>query len=148
MMFLKIACFPIMWLFGFALVDVEYLRANYENAVVDKSFCKQMIAKLDQAQDPVHLAYLGAFQTMWAKHSFNPITKLNSFTEGKKNIDQAVKLNPNDLEIRFIRLSIQKKAPGFLGYNGNIKEDTKYIKNNQKKVTSEVLRKRINVLLK
>ncbi|HUH52094.1 MAG TPA: hypothetical protein VLZ11_08340 [Flavobacterium sp.] len=129
-------------------MDIAYLRVNYEKAVSDKDTCQRLLAKLSENTPTAsHLAYLGAFQTIWAKHSNNPITKLTSFNRGKKNIENAIKLGPDSIEIRFIRLSIQKKAPGFLGYKNNIEEDTKFIKTNREKITSEVLKQMIDSLL-
>lgn len=145
-----ILIFPFLFNLGFSTqeLDLEYLRLNYEKAVTDKETCQRLIVALSEnPSTATHLAYLGAFQTIWAKHSYNPITKLNSFNKGIKNIDNAVKLSPDTIEIRFLRLSIQKKAPSFLGYKNNIDADTEFIKSNHDKVTSEVLKKMIKALL-
>lgn len=48
------------------------------------------------------MAYLGGLQTIWANHVFSPISKLNTFKEGKKNIEQAIKKEPENVELRFI----------------------------------------------
>ena len=130
-------------------MDLEYIRVNYEKAVIDKEVCQKMIESLSaNTPSATHLAYLGAFQTIWAKHSNNPITKLTSFNRGKKNIESAVNLAPDKVEIRFIRLSIQKKAPGFLGYKSKIQEDTKIIEVHKEKITSLVLKKMVDAIIK
>jgi hypothetical protein len=49
--------------------------------------------------------------------------KLEYFNNGKSEIEKAVALRPLDAEIRFLRLATQLKAPGFLGYNDEIKND-------------------------
>ncbi len=57
-------------------------------------------------------------------------------------------MQPDNIEIRFIRLSVQKNAPSFLGYNKNIKEDQLFIENNRREIRSPVLLKNIDKLLK
>ncbi len=132
------------------LLDLETVRINYEKGVDDEKVCSRMIALLEKEKNhsSTYLAYLGGYQSMHAVHAFNPIRKLNTFNQGKKNIEQAILKSPDDVEIRFIRLSVQKKAPSFLGYNTKIKEDTDFILKHKEKIHSEVLKKQIENLLK
>lgn len=128
--------------------DLEIVRKGYELAVVDESICQKMINELSKhVESNVHLAYLGAFQTIWASHIFNPISKLKTFKRGKENIEKAVNADPNNIEIRFIRLSIQKNCPGFLGYDDNIKEDQLFLTIHKNSIQSSTLMKMVNVLL-
>ncbi|MBB5440428.1 hypothetical protein HDC92_004129 [Pedobacter sp. AK017] len=108
-----------------------------------------MIAELEKTKNnsATHLAYLGGLQTIWTNHVFSPISKLNTFKEGKKNIEQAIKNEPNNAELRFIRLSVQKNAPSFLGYKSSIDEDTEFIKKNKNQISSDILHKNIETLL-
>jgi len=131
-------------------IDLNYLRTNYYKSVSDKSLCQNMITDLENDKDKsaVQLAYLGGLQTIWANHVFSPISKLSTFNEGKKNIELAVSKDPNNIEIRFVRLSVQEKIPSFLGYKSNIKEDTEMIKNNLSQVKSKQLLENIELLLK
>lgn len=128
--------------------DLETIRKNYDLAVTDKVICKEMINELSNNMgNNVYLAYLGAFQTIWANHIFNPIAKWNTFKKGKANIEKAVKQDPANVEIRFIRLSIQKNCPGFLGYNDNIKEDKLFLNIHQNSITSSTLMNMVKSLL-
>lgn len=127
--------------------DMERIRFNYARAVSDKKLCRQMMAELDQnAAHPVHLAYLGAFRVIWAKHTLNPFARLNTFNKGKKDIERAVLEQPHNVEIRFIRLSVQKNCPSFLGYNTEIAQDSKFIDSNKNTITSTQLKKMIALL--
>jgi len=100
--------------------DLEDLRKRYRMAVSDKAVCREMIEQLgQQPESDVHLAYRGAFQTILAKHTANPLEKLSTFNKGKRNIDNAAAASPGNIEIIFIRHSVQKNAPGFLGYKDN-----------------------------
>lgn len=130
-------------------LDLEFVRINYEKAVSDKTVCARMIEQLtNDKNSSVHLAYLGAFQTIWAKHTINPIEKLTTFKKGKRNIEQAVARESDNVEVRFVRLSIQENCPGFLGYKSNIKQDRSFLMDHQQKITSPTLKKMVGELLK
>jgi hypothetical protein len=125
---------------AFAL-DPEYVRRNYEQAVKDEKLCKMLIAQLSkETGNVVFLGYLGALQTIWANHTSSPIAKLNTFNKGKKNIEQALKMAPGNIELHFIRLSIQVNCPDFLQYSSHINADKKFIKSNIDKVASQSLK--------
>lgn len=129
--------------------DLKHIRTNFHKAVVDKSVCQSLIVNLSKEEvSNLELAYLGALETIWAKYASNPFSKLGTFYNGKEKIETAVKKAPDNLEIRYLRLSIQKSAPGFLGYDDNIKTDELFLKNNLNKVSSEYLRKVIENVLK
>lgn len=125
-------------------------RVNYTKAADDKSLCKTMISELEQMKNisTPGLAYLGAFQTIWAKHTYNPLSKLATFERGKKNIEMACENEPTNVEVRFIRLSVQKNAPAFLGYRANIKEDEEFLRKNRPQIQSEILQKNVDAVLK
>lgn len=141
--------FCLLLQFNVFAIELDYVRANYDKAVTDKKLCNQMIEDLKEAeQTPLFLAYLGALQTIWANHIFSPISKLNTFNQGKKNIEKAVSADKDNAEIRFIRLSVQKNAPSFLGYNSMIKTDEAFLKTHRTKITSELVQSKIDILLK
>jgi len=144
---------PVFCLFATYDVRTDLLddvRKNYSKMASNEELCKSAIANLKEAKNSsaTHLGYLGGLQTIWANHIFNPIGKLKTFNEGKKNIEQAIKKEPENVELRFIRLSVQKNAPSFLSYQSNIKEDIQFIKNNRSQVKSNILHKYIETLLK
>ena len=130
--------------------DLNEVRASYSKAVLDKKLCKKMIEELELSKEKsvIALAYLGAYQTIWANHVFNPLSKLATFKKGKNNIESAISKEPENVEIRYIRFSVQKNAPSFLGYNNNLKEDRDFLVKNKKKINSDLLQKNIETLLK
>lgn len=148
--FLGLLISAVFVFISFNATGLDVVRANYNKLVSDKDLCKKMISELAETKDnsATHLAYLGGLQTIWANHVFNPISKLNTFKEGKKNIDQAIKKEPDNVELRFIRLSVQKNAPSFLGYKSNINKDTEFIRENRHQIGSEILQKMIETLLR
>lgn len=142
---LSLFCLIQTPLFG---MDLDYVRANYDKAVADKKLCSQLIEDLEKSgKSPLFLAYLGGLQTIWANHVFSPISKLNTFNQGKKNIEKAVYSDRYNAEIRFVRLSVQKNAPSFLGYHSMIKTDETFLKKHRKKIASKVVQGKIDQLL-
>ena len=136
--------------FSFNNSDLNEVRSSYSKAVLDKKLCEKMIEELElsKQKSAIALAYLGAYQTIWANHVFNPLSKLQTFNKGKKNIELAVKNAPDNIEIRYIRFSVQKNAPAFLGYNSHLKEDKDFLVKNKKNINSDLLQKNIEILLK
>jgi len=137
-----IRIFLMMLMFSSILFaqNIDTYRNNYMRSVEDKSICKNMIDELTKHQKkPIFKAYLGAYQTIWANHAVNPISKLNTFNKGKSNIEDAIKLDPKNIEIRFLRYSIQVKAPKFLGYHKQIETDRLFILSNKRLIKEESL---------
>lgn len=139
----------ICFLAGFDTGILDEVRANYKKLVSDKALCEKFISELEKTKDNSarHLAYLGSLQTIWAHHVFSPISKLNTFNKGKKNIEQAIKKEPENVELRFVRLSVQKNAPSFLGYKSNVKEDAEFIRKSRHQVKTAVLQENIKAIL-
>lgn len=123
-------------------LDWDRVRSAYPIAVKDKELCSTLIqelsvqAPMEETEHALLLAYRGGFQTIWANHVFSPMAKLRTFNQGKENIERAVSIDPDSPEIRYIRLSVQKNAPGFLGYRGAIEKDTEFLRNNQERISS------------
>ena len=144
---LSLVCLTI-GIFSFASSSVEVARKNYPFAREDKKLCQQMIIALKAApSESLILGYLGAYQAVWAVHTYNPISKLNSFNEGKRNIEAAIQKAPTNIELRYIRLSIQKNCPSFLGYSDRIASDEKFIQSNLKQIESSELKTQIQSIL-
>jgi hypothetical protein len=117
-------------------------------AANDRELCSTMIEKLAKTEDnPIILAYLGGYKAIWAKHIKNPLSKLNTFKQGAQLIEKAVMIDIKNIEIRFVRLSVQKNCPFFLSYKKNIKEDTKFINTNKNNIRSEQLRSIVNYMI-
>ncbi len=129
--------------------NLEEVRTQYSQVIGNKELCENLMTELEKNKEAsvLHLGYLGSLQTIWANHTFNPMNKLKTFNKGKQNIEKAIQKDPHNVELRFIRLSIQKNIPSFLGYKNNIETDKTFILKNMKSVESKVLHKNIQSLL-
>lgn len=68
-------------------------------------------------------AYMGALLMKKAGLEKYPLEKLNTFKSGHKLLEAEISKNPNDPELRFLRLVIQESAPEILNYRSNLAED-------------------------
>jgi Tfp pilus assembly protein PilF len=101
--------------------NLDLIRKNYQKAVEDKKVCKEMIFQFE---------------------------KLNSFNKAKKNIEKALQQEPDHLETIFIRYSVQKKSPAFLGYKNNLKDDKNLLSRNIDNISNPFLKDMIIQILK
>lgn len=122
-------------------------RLSYELAVDSAEICKTQISKLKQSTDPLDIGYLGAYQAIQAKHVVNPLKKLSTFKTGKSNIEKAIAIDPHNLELRLLRLSIQKNTPSILDYKTSIKSDENILYDNWINIIDNTLKKRAKILL-
>lgn len=78
-------------------------------------------------KQPLVVAYLGALEALKAKDSWNPYNKIKFLNLSNKTVLEAVTKSPDDIEIRFIRFSIQSNLPHFLGLNKDLTSDKNQI---------------------
>ena len=98
---------------------------NSENAakmLIDKSS-----VAYTQTKQPIYAGFLAVGKFFMAKHVFNPLKKMSYFNEGKKTMEQALKSDPKNLEIRLMRLITQENVPKLLGYYHEIEEDRAFL---------------------
>ncbi len=132
------------------LPQLNELRTLYQKAAGDEASCKKLLSSLDQAglSSPVCYAYKACAEMLMAKYTINPFSKLNYFNNGKNKLEQSVKYDPNNSEIRCLRFSIQVNAPGFLGYNSKIQSDLKFLLNAYPSINDAQLKTMLrNILL-
>jgi len=77
--------------------------------------------------DAVLMAYYGAATAAAPACISSPAKKISYFRRGKQLIAEAVRLQPDNFEIRFLRFATQSKTPSFLGYDQHIAEDKRYL---------------------
>jgi len=111
-------------------VDVKTLRNLFSIANVDQTANEKLLkltASYTLKENPLYYAYNAAAEMSMANHAFWPTTKYDHFTKGKAKLEKAVYYDFQNVEIRFIRYSVQKGAPALVDYNQNMAEDKAYI---------------------
>lgn len=114
------------FLFAQELPDV---RENYYAASKTKQNAEKFYNSLsDYGKDnKTLLAYKGAAIALKSRYTSDKKKRKELFVQGLKLVESAVKSQPNNVEIRLIRLSIQENTPKVLKYKGNVGEDKKII---------------------
>ena len=112
------------------MVDINQVRNSYRYAKDSKDNTEkffELTQKTDYEEDPVLAAYYGCSLTLKAFYADRTGDKISFFKQGKKMIEAAAISDPNNIEIRMIRLSVQSTAPRITRYYKNIDADKNYI---------------------
>ncbi|WP_108808756.1 hypothetical protein [Aquimarina spinulae] len=124
-------------------VRIEDIRDAYKTCNESKEKAEQfyeLTQKGLQNKGAIYQAYHGAALALKASFSWNPFSKISYFNKAKKMIDEAILSEPNNIELRMIRLSIQTNTPKIADYYKNLEEDKDYIFDNIDKVDDEELK--------
>lgn len=135
---MKTVSIAIISLLFFLFQELPNVRENYQNAAKSQKQSEDFYNLMENYSNDNQtlMAYKGAAFTIKAKFAKPLSEKKSLFTQGAKLVDDAVKNDPNNIEVRMIRLSIQENSPKILKYKKNIEEDkvallTKYDKQTQ-----------------
>ena len=98
--------------------SVEEIRKVYTTASTTKEHTAQFYQLMQgvSTNTPLLQAYKGAALMMYAK-------------EGKALIEGAIEKEPENIELRMVRLSVQEHLPKIVPYRSEIKEDRAFIQN-------------------
>lgn len=110
--------------------DLASIRKMYTVVTKSESNAKEFSEKLASVSDDDNktlVAYKAASILLDSNFKKKLKDKIDRFKEGVKLLESTIKSEPNNIEIRMIRLSIQENVPGITGYKKNIKEDKKYL---------------------
>ena len=110
--------------------DLAEIRALYPKAGQSEETAKTLNAKLESVNaqsDKTLIAYKGAGLTLKSKFSGKLAEKISFMKKGAGLIDGAATAEPNNIEIRLIRLSVQESVPGIVNYRKNKQEDKAFI---------------------
>ena len=80
-------------------------------------------------------AYQAVSEAVLAQVLWNPFSKLSQVLKYDKQIEMLIKEDPENIEIRFLRLAIEFHLPSFLGMSTHIEEDSQIIVQNMSSIT-------------
>lgn len=127
----------------FVNVDISEIRQLYKEADLSEQNATNLFHKLESitiSDDKVLLAYKGAVTSMTAKYEKGVKQKKDVFKNGVSLVELAVASEEDNIEIRFVRLSVQQNSPKFLNYNKEIEEDKKFLLNYFNQISSSKLK--------
>lgn len=134
-----------------AVPTVSEVRNLYQKAAFESKSCTKIITLLDtytEKNNALLAGYKACATMMMANYVSNPYSKLSNFKEGKILLEKCIKADGDNIELRFLRFSVQSKAPSFLGYNASIKGDKTFLINSISNLNDSDLKQRIFSFLK
>lgn len=119
----------------FQSADIEALRNSYAKASQSNANTQSFInlAEKQSSSDAVTKGYKAAAQIMEAKITTEKGKRKSFVKSGATNLESIIKSNPNNAELRLIRLSVQENLPKIVGYRGSLKDDKTFLINNYTK---------------
>ncbi len=117
-----------------SLMEVEYIRSTFYEAIEEEKKLDELVEYLSLpdlekriAEEPILMAYFGMAEALKSKHAFWPFSKFSYFLDSMDILEVAVRMDPDNLEIRFLRFSVLHHVPGILGYSEEMEDDLKRI---------------------
>jgi len=119
-----------VFLSGFIFqVDNSYkkpdLRRNFHLAAGSKETCEALLNHLSKyhGQDPVVYGYKAATYGIMADYAWSPYYKIKYVRTAAKSFEEILKKNPEQVEVRFLRYSLEYYIPRYLNMSGHLQED-------------------------
>ncbi len=88
--------------------SIGEIRSLYEKAVNDESACSKLVEILspyNENNNPLYAGYKASAIMMMAKHVLNPFSKMSYFKKGKRILENAIKADEKNIELRFYQNS-------------------------------------------
>lgn len=129
---------------------IEDIRIAFHEAASSEKECRELIQALqayNENNSPLLFGYRAGATMMMAKHLFNPFSKLSYFKKGVSMLEKAIEHDQKNIELRFLRYTIQTNVPAFLNYHMNIEADKSFLIHSKDKLNDPALKKIINAYL-
>lgn len=139
----------VLWVLPFQ--DLETLRLAYKEAGQDDSKIEafsELVKDITKESNPTLIGYKGAAIALQAKIQKTIQEKKKGFIEGVDYLEYAIQKEPNNIELRFIRLGIQENTPKLLKYKGNIDQDKRFLIKQYPHISSKNLKGHIKDYIK
>jgi len=114
------------------------VRKSFHEAVLDAQRINDFKILSDTLSDqiPVFQAYKAVSHALTAQISWNPLEKLTHILKFQNLINQAVSTDPTNLEIRFLRFSVEYYVPSWLSLEKHLMEDKDYFILNAERISA------------
>jgi hypothetical protein len=121
--------------------SVVEIRKLYPTVTSSEANSREFVATLatvSKEDNKILVAYKGASIAIVSKLEKRISDKSKKFKEGAGLIEFAIASEPNNIEIRLIRLSVQENVPRIVNYRKNKDEDKQFILDNYGSQTGEL----------
>ncbi|WP_421941327.1 hypothetical protein [Pedobacter sp.] len=109
--------------------EITVLKSDMVKAVENSRLTDSLFSRLDRLPNKTALitGYLGTLEALKAKHAWNPYNKIKYVSRSLKTMKKAIAMDKENMEIRFMRFSIEHFTPSFLGFSKDLDVDRKEI---------------------
>jgi hypothetical protein len=148
--FVFIFSFLIIHIFSYAQnASIDALRNEYCKVNSDSSGCAKLYQKISKTSSTNNIinGYKGSIIASMANYTKSKEDKLKLFKSGKILLEQSISKDSSNIELRFLRFTIQTNCPKVLGYNKQIQTDKKFIINNFSSIKITSLKNNISAFL-
>ena len=132
-------------------MTLEEARKVYSESMANKAICEAAYKKIStnvQALDNhLLMGYKAAISIALSKHLKSTKEKIAHFNSGKKLMESSIEKDIKNVELRFLRFTIQSNCPAALKYNKNLVPDKLFIIDNLTTVQNSIIRSRIKDFL-
>jgi len=111
-------------------ISQNEIRLLYQKAATDEKSCLKLISLLeayDEQNNVLCAGYKASAIIINAKYNLIPYTKFSLFSTGKKMLEKSIQADIQNIELRYLRFTIQTKIPKFLNYSDSIEKDKTYL---------------------
>lgn len=113
--------------------DLDLIRNLYPYAFKSEAKLSELSAQLTSVNvksDELMIAYKGAAMTLRSRSIKKISDKMAMFKDGVKFIELAVRNDSSNVEIRFVRFTVQENVPEVVKYKMNLLSDKNFILKN------------------
>jgi hypothetical protein len=123
-------CCVLSWILFSGLThskNADPIRDAYRKALKEESSVKELKSLTKLRQNALSTAFYAMALALEARDASWVPSKMSLAKEAFTELNKAVKLDPNNFEIRYLRFSFSCEVPGMLGMNAHIQEDKTYL---------------------
>lgn len=116
------------------------IRDSISQAFDNEETCRLLFNEYTAIPNPDWLlkGYIGGLHIARSKHASGLFDKNSYLKKGAKMLEEAIKKSPENIELLFLRLTIQLNLPAITGYKKNIQSDKDFVLNNFKQAIPEL----------
>lgn len=128
---------------------INDLRKSFHESVLRSDKLPEFLKRIEGIENPnaIERAYLGASHALMAREAWNPIEKLIHIRNFRNHLDLAIERDTANIEIRFLRLSIEYNIPELFRSNKSISEDKSIMLNELLNASSFELEKTMTLYI-
>ena len=123
--------------------EIEDVRILFHKAESSQRVCLELIEILEpynEKNNALLFGYRASGIMLMAKHLINPFSKLSYFKRGKLMLEKAILFDQKNVELRFLRYTIQTNVPAFLNYSDNKEKDRAFLNQSLNKLNDQKLK--------